>query len=90
MIRVLCRLVNAESTQDSGTLMSKDVDIVEGKGKQLKISVKYHSRISKVEYPLDCGADADTDQHCQGEKVSSLKTVSSLATPSSSKAGIQL
>ncbi|CAL5361909.1 unnamed protein product [Camellia sinensis] len=74
------RLVSAESSQCKGTLMSKDIDIVEGEGKQLKKSAKCRPRIGKVEYPLDCGADADADQHGQGvsssreEKVSSLKT----------------
>lgn len=74
------RLVSAESSQRKGTLMSKDIDIVEGEGKQLKKSAKCRPRNGKVEYPLDCGADADADQHGQGvsssreEKVSSLKT----------------
>lgn len=74
------RLVSAESSQCKGTLMSKDIDIVEGEGKQLKKSAKCRPRNGKVEYPLDCGADADADQHGQGvsssreEKVSSLKT----------------
>ncbi|XP_057460172.1 probable UDP-N-acetylglucosamine--peptide N-acetylglucosaminyltransferase SPINDLY isoform X1 [Actinidia eriantha] len=73
------RSVNANNSQDKDTLMSKDADIAEGEGKQLKKSAKCRSRISKVEYPLDCGADADADQHGQGvsssreEKVSSLK-----------------
>lgn len=74
------RLVSGESSQRKGTLMSKDIDIVEGEGKQLKKSAKCRPRNGKVEYPLDCGADADADQHGQGvsssreEKVSSLKT----------------
>ncbi|PSS07717.1 UDP-N-acetylglucosamine--peptide N-acetylglucosaminyltransferase SEC [Actinidia chinensis var. chinensis] len=73
------RSVNANNSQDKDTLMNKDADIAEGEGKQLKKSAKCRSRISKVEYPLDCGADADADQHGQGvsssreEKVSSLK-----------------
>ncbi|KAA8542184.1 hypothetical protein F0562_023336 [Nyssa sinensis] len=76
----LTRLINDESSQDKSTLMSKDTDTAEGEGKQLKKLGKCRSRISKVEYPLDCGADADGEQHGQGvpssreEKVSSLKT----------------
>ncbi|KAH7867029.1 hypothetical protein Vadar_028035 [Vaccinium darrowii] len=73
-------LTYAENNHDKGSLINKDADIADGEGKQLKKSAKCRSRISKVEYPLDCGADADADQHGQGvsssreEKVSSLKT----------------
>ncbi|KAI8543865.1 hypothetical protein RHMOL_Rhmol08G0252200 [Rhododendron molle] len=73
-------LMYSENNHDKGPLISKDADIADGEGKQLKKSAKCRSRISKVEYPLDCGADADADQHGQGvsssreEKVSSLKT----------------
>ncbi|XP_058228298.1 probable UDP-N-acetylglucosamine--peptide N-acetylglucosaminyltransferase SPINDLY isoform X1 [Rhododendron vialii] len=73
-------LMYSENNHDKGPLITKDTDIADGEGKQLKKSAKCRSRISKVEYPLDCGADADADQHGQGvsssreEKVSSLKT----------------
>lgn len=62
--------------------MSKDAEGMEPDGKQLKKLGKCRSK-SKVDYPLDCGADADADQNGQGisssreEKVSSLRTVSS-------------
>lgn len=84
----LHRLMYSENNHDKGPLISKDADIADGEGKQLKKSAKCRSRISKIEYPLDCGADADADQHGQGvsssreEKVSSLKTVSFLVIPS--------
>lgn len=64
--------------------MSKDGgDAMEatGEAKQCKKLSKCRSK-SKVEYPLDCGADADGDQNGHGvsssreEKVSSLRTVS--------------
>lgn len=63
--------------------MSKDVEIevMETEGKQFKKLGKSRSK-GKVEYPLDCGADAEADQNGQGisslreEKVSSLRTVS--------------
>lgn len=83
----LRRSTYAENNHDKGSLINKDADIADGEGKQLKKSAKCRSRISKVEYPLDCGADADADQHGQGvsssreEKVSSLKTVSFLVIP---------
>ncbi|CAK9172596.1 unnamed protein product [Ilex paraguariensis] len=76
----LTRLINDENSQDKNSLMSKDNDVADVEGKQLKKLGKCRSRLtSKVEYPLDCGADADADQNGQGppsreEKVSSLKT----------------
>ena len=63
------------------TLMSKDAEAMEAEGKQFKRLGKCRSK-SKLDYPLDCGADADADQSGQGmsslreEKVSSLRTVS--------------
>ncbi|KAJ9677980.1 hypothetical protein PVL29_022766 [Vitis rotundifolia] len=76
----LTRLTNDDSSQDKSTLVSKDTDMVDGEGKRLNKLGKPRSRVTKVEYPLDYGADADADQHGQGaptsreEKVSSLKT----------------
>ncbi|KAL6319706.1 hypothetical protein AAG906_026776 [Vitis piasezkii] len=76
----LTRLTNDDSSQDKSTLVSKDIDMVDGEGKRLNKLGKPRSRVTKVEYPLDYGADADADQHGQGaptsreEKVSSLKT----------------
>lgn len=76
----LTRLTNDDSSQDKSTLASKDTDMVDGEGKRLNKLGKPRSRVTKVEYPLDYGADADADQHGQGaptsreEKVSSLKT----------------
>ncbi|XP_034673922.1 probable UDP-N-acetylglucosamine--peptide N-acetylglucosaminyltransferase SEC isoform X1 [Vitis riparia] len=76
----LTRLINDDSSQDKSTLASKDTDMVDGEGKRLNKLGKPRSRVTKVEYPLDYGADADADQHGQGaptsreEKVSSLKT----------------
>ena len=73
---------NDDSSQDKSTSVCKDADMVEGEGKRLSKLGKPRSRVTKVEYPLDYGADADADQHGQGaptsreEKVSSLKTVS--------------
>lgn len=75
-------MTNDDSSQDKSTLVSKDTDMVDGEGKRLNKLGKPRSRVTKVEYPLDYGADADADQHGQGaptsreEKVSSLKTVS--------------
>lgn len=76
----LTRLTNDDSSQDKSTLVGKDTDMVDGEGKRLNKLGKPRSRVTKVEYPLDYGADADADQHGQGaptsreEKVSSLKT----------------
>ncbi|XP_027126493.1 uncharacterized protein [Coffea arabica] len=59
--------------------MSKDAEAMEAEGKQFKKLGKCRSK-SKLDYPLDCGADADADQSGQGmsslreEKVSSLRT----------------
>lgn len=59
--------------------MSKDAEAMEAEGKQFKKLGKIRSK-SKLDYPLDCGADADADQSGQGisslreEKVSSLRT----------------
>lgn len=75
-----CRLTNDDISQEKGTLISKDVDAVEGEAK--KLNKKCRSRSSKPESSTDCGADADGDQPSQAapssreEKVSSLKTVS--------------
>lgn len=75
-------MTNDDSSQDKSTLVSKDTDMADGEGKRLNKLGKPRSRVTKVEYPLDYGADADADQHGQGaptsreEKVSSLKTVS--------------
>lgn len=64
--------------------MSKDGgDVAEAavEAKQMKKLGKCRSK-SKVDYPLDCGTDADADQNGPGnsssreEKVSSLRTVS--------------
>ncbi|XP_030458213.2 probable UDP-N-acetylglucosamine--peptide N-acetylglucosaminyltransferase SEC [Syzygium oleosum] len=74
------RLNNDESSQEKSTLISKDVDGVEGDCRKLNKLGKCRSKISKVECSLDCGGDGDVDQPCQGtpssreEKVSSLKT----------------
>lgn len=72
-----------ESSQDKTTVISRDNDVVEGEVKRLNKLGKCRSRSSKLEYPLDSGADADGDFTAQGgvtssreEKVSSLKTVS--------------
>lgn len=75
-------MTNDDSSQDKSNVVSKEADIVEGEGKRLNKFGKPRSRVTKVEYPLDYGADADADQQGQGaptsreEKVSSLKTVS--------------
>ncbi|RVW13367.1 UDP-N-acetylglucosamine--peptide N-acetylglucosaminyltransferase 110 kDa subunit [Vitis vinifera] len=77
---ITAKLTNDDSSQDKSTLVSKDTDMVDGEGKRLNKLGKPRSRVTKVEYPLDYGADADADQHGQGaptsreEKVSSLKT----------------
>lgn len=74
----ITRLTNDDISQEKGTLISKDVDAVEGEAK--KLNKKCRSRSSKPESSTDCGADADGDQPSQAapssreEKVSSLKT----------------
>jgi len=79
----LCRLSNEENNQDKISLLGKDSDTVELEGKQSKKLGKSRSRIGKMEFPIDCGADAEGDHNIPGvpssreEKVSSLKTVSS-------------
>ncbi|KAL1323422.1 hypothetical protein HN51_033771 [Arachis hypogaea] len=75
----ITRLANDENSQDK-SLLSKENDTVEGEGKKLNKLGKSRSRLSKTDSSLDCGADADGDQHVQGanssreEKVSSMKT----------------
>ncbi|KAI4336262.1 hypothetical protein L6164_014808 [Bauhinia variegata] len=75
----ITRLTNNENDQDK-SMSSKDTDSIEGEGKKLNKQGKCRSRLSKADSSLDCGADADGDQHAQGvassreEKVSSLKT----------------
>ncbi|CAI9112948.1 OLC1v1013461C1 [Oldenlandia corymbosa var. corymbosa] len=59
--------------------MSKDVEFMEGEGKQFKKLGKCRSK-SKVEYPLDCGVDAENDQNGQGSSSSREEKVSSLRT----------
>lgn len=77
------RLTNDENSQDK-SLLSKDTDSTEGEGKKSHKLGKCRSRPSKTD-SLDCGGDADVDQHVQGapssreEKVSSMKTVSLLS-----------
>ncbi|TKY73596.1 Tetratricopeptide repeat protein 37 [Spatholobus suberectus] len=72
-------LTNDENSQDK-SLLSKDTDSIEGESKKLNKLGKCRSRLSKTDSSLDCGADADGDQHVQGppssreEKVSSVKT----------------
>ncbi|CAL0305146.1 unnamed protein product [Lupinus luteus] len=75
----LSRLTIDENTQDK-SLLSKDTDVIEGEGKKLNKLGKCRSRLSKTDTSLDCGADAEGDQHVHGapstreEKVSSIKT----------------
>lgn len=74
-------LINDENSQDK-SLLSKDTDSNDGEGKKLNKPGKYRSKPSKTDSSIDCGVDADGDQHVQGppslreEKVSSMKTVS--------------
>ncbi|KVI06257.1 hypothetical protein Ccrd_015396 [Cynara cardunculus var. scolymus] len=74
------RLNNEENNQDKISLLGKDSDTVELEGKQSKKLGKSRSRIGKMEFPIDCGADAEGDHNSPGvpssreEKVSSLKT----------------
>ncbi|CAI8597571.1 unnamed protein product [Vicia faba] len=75
----ITRLINDESSQDR-SLLSKDTDSNEGEGKKLNKVAKCRSKSSKTDSSIDCGVDADGDQHVQGppssreEKVSSMKT----------------
>ncbi|KAJ0709249.1 putative tetratricopeptide-like helical domain superfamily [Helianthus annuus] len=74
------RLSNEENNQDKMSFLGKDSDTVELESKQSKKLVKSRSRIGKMEFPIDCGADAEGDHNGPGlpssreEKVSSLKT----------------
>lgn len=83
---MMCRLANGESSQDKSTVMCNDSEVMEGEVKRSNKLGKCRSRSNKVDCSLDYGGDADGDQHGQGvpssreEKVSSLKTVSSLST----------
>ncbi|XP_004517202.1 uncharacterized protein [Cicer arietinum] len=73
------RSIIDENSQDK-SLLSKDTDSIEGEGKKLNKLGKCRSKPSKTDSSIDCGADADGDQHVQGtpssreEKVSSMKT----------------
>jgi tetratricopeptide (TPR) repeat protein len=74
-------LINDENSQDK-SLLSKDTDSIEGEGKKFNKPSKCRSKPSKTDSSIDCGADADGDQHVQlqgapssrEEKVSSMKT----------------
>lgn len=83
LLYVLCRLSNEENNQDKMSFLGKDSDALELESKQSKKLGKSRSRIGKMEFPIDCGADAEGDHNGPGvpssreEKVSSLKTVSS-------------
>ncbi|GAB4860537.1 hypothetical protein Ancab_035698 [Ancistrocladus abbreviatus] len=77
----IARVTTEENSQDKSGLLCKDYnDAAEAEGRRLNKLGKCRSRSGKVEEHLDCGADADGDQHLQGvpssreEKVSSLKT----------------
>lgn len=83
LILDFCRLTTNDSSQEKSALLVRESsDVVEGEGKRLNKMGKCRSRSGKVEDHLDCGVDAEGDQHSQGapssreEKVSSLKTVS--------------
>ncbi|PNY03939.1 putative UDP-N-acetylglucosamine-peptide N-acetylglucosaminyltransferase SPINDLY-like protein [Trifolium pratense] len=77
----ITRLINDENSQDK-SLLSKDTDSIEGEGKKFNKLGKCRSKPSKTDSSIDCGADADGDQHVQlqgapssrEEKVSSMKT----------------
>ncbi|KAK2388981.1 hypothetical protein P8452_26801 [Trifolium repens] len=77
----ITRLINDENSQDK-SLLSKDTDSIEGEGKKFNKPGKCRSKPSKTDSSIDCGADADGDQHVQlqgapssrEEKVSSMKT----------------
>lgn len=82
---ISCRLTNDETNHDKGTVISRDTDSMEIEGKKLNKLGKYRSRIgNKLELSGDFGGDVDFDQHglatpsSREEKVSTLKTVSSL------------
>ncbi|XP_076901981.1 uncharacterized protein LOC143556578 isoform X2 [Bidens hawaiensis] len=74
------RLSNEENNQDKLSFVGKDLDTVELESKQSKKLGKSRARIGKMEFPIDCGADAEGDHNGPGapssreEKVSSLKT----------------
>ncbi|PON45656.1 N-terminal acetyltransferase A, auxiliary subunit [Parasponia andersonii] len=76
----LTRLAIDENSQDKSTVSCRDNDAGEVEGKRPNKLGRSRSRSSKVESPLDCGADADGDLPVQGvpssreERVSSLKT----------------
>lgn len=82
---MMCRLANGESSQDKCTVMCNDSEAMEGEVKRSNKLGKCRSRNNKADCSLDYGGDADGDQHVQGvpssreEKVSSLKTVSSVS-----------
>ncbi|CAJ2644476.1 unnamed protein product [Trifolium pratense] len=69
-------------TSQDKSLLSKDTDSIEGEGKKFNKLGKCRSKPSKTDSSIDCGADADGDQHVQlqgapssrEEKVSSMKT----------------
>lgn len=74
------RLIINEGSQEKLPLLVKESsDVVEGEAKRLNKMGKCRSRSGKEDH-LDCGVDAEGDQHSQGapssreEKVSSLKT----------------
>lgn len=81
IFELIYRLINDENSQDK-SLLSKDTNSNEGEGKLLNKLGKCRSKPSKTDSSIDCGPDADGDQHVQGapsareEKVSSMKTVS--------------
>lgn len=82
MVNNECRLAIDENSQEKSTVTCRENDVAEGEGKRPNKLGRCRSRSSKVESPLDCGADADGDLPVQGvpssreERVSSLKTVS--------------
>ncbi|KAL4592601.1 hypothetical protein LXL04_005601 [Taraxacum kok-saghyz] len=71
---------NEENNQEIISLSVKDSDTVELEGKQSKKLGKSRSRSGKMEFPMDCGPDAEGDHSGPGvpssreEKVSRLKT----------------
>lgn len=74
------RLNNEENNQEKISLLGKDSETMELESKQSKKLGKSRSRSGKMEFPMDCGADAEGDHNGPGvpssreEKVSSLKT----------------
>ncbi|KAL4557906.1 hypothetical protein LXL04_036100 [Taraxacum kok-saghyz] len=71
---------NEENNQEIISLSVKDSDTVELEGKQSKKLGKSRSRSGKMEFPMDCGPDAEGDHSGPGvpssreEKVSRIKT----------------